>query len=812
MGISERFMGHKKSALLTVRLVVVVALAAASACAQEQQPTDGLNSGNYNIQQSIEAGYRYTNLGGNRDVFNTFVNLNPGFRLFEHTLHLRSLNHHGLLFDDFFLTSFGYGGDPNDVSRLRFSKNKWYGFSASFRRDRNFWNYNLLANPLNRVNTAPFPTLQIGLSPHSFQTTGRMSDVGLTLLPQSRLRVRLGYSRNVSEGPSFSTNHQGTEALVFQSWKTTQNIYRFGFDFKFLPKTNISYDQFLSFFKGDTAWQDQQFPFQLSNGTPVDLGVIFNSTARQPCATPVSNPSTSPPTANAACNGFLGYDRSDGRPRGASPTEQLSFQSSHVKNVDMAGRITYTAADVETLNFGQLSGLAPLAQILVPGELFAGLVTRTNLRDSLTAGPARTRRVNISGDFGITWHVTGKFRVVDSHRYNSFRVPGQWLFARLNLFPQGPPPASIVSPIAVFNSANCPTPFTASTCPQHNLSSPADMSSGTSSLFFGQTVSYNTVELEYDFNKRVGGRLGYRYGHRNIFERDTEAITELFFPTLPNRGDCSDPTQCTAQPDGSLLFSNASEPETDSRRSIINERSLLLGLRSRPTDALRVSFDLELFSADRSFTRISPRQLQHYKVRATYKPRGWISLGAAINIIEKRDNVVTINNLQHNRSYSFTAVFEPNQQFSLDLGYDYNDIFSQTNICFVISPVPTGLAATPCPGALAFLQGLSVYTNTTHFAYGNVLWKPIKRVTALLGYAGSFVNGNTLLLNPNAPVGPLQFNYHKPYAGFAVDLLKGLTWKANWAYYGYNEKAMPILTTGRDFRGNLVTIAFRYAF
>ena len=34
-------------------------------------------------------------------------------------------------------SNFGYGGDPNDVSRLRVSKNKWYNFDALFRRDEN---------------------------------------------------------------------------------------------------------------------------------------------------------------------------------------------------------------------------------------------------------------------------------------------------------------------------------------------------------------------------------------------------------------------------------------------------------------------------------------------------------------------------------------------------------------------------------------------------------------------------------------------------------------------------------------------------
>jgi hypothetical protein len=814
-----------------------------TAAQQNASPTEGIDSGNYNIQQTIEGGYRFVrdedfrDANGTRDAYNTFVNLDKGFRLFEHTLQMRSLNHQGVLFDNLYVSSFGYGGDPNDLTRLRVYKNKWYNFNAAFRRDRNYWNYNLLANPLNPVNPgltppAGFPTDTITSSPHTFQVTRRISDFNLILLPQSRLRVRLGYSRNISEGPAFSSIHQGTEALLFQNWKTTENAYRVGVDLKFLPRTNISYDQFLNYYKGDTTWQDQSFPFNLSGPAPisntsaVDLGLAFNQAANQPCGTPISNSTTTPPTANQACNGYLAYNRNSGRPRLSSPTEQLSFQSNYFKNLDMAGRVTYTSGDVKILDFGQL--LSPTGQILSPsqlsaGEQFVGFITRTRQLAAATAGPARTERVNVSADYDFTWRLNDKIRLLDTFRYNRFQLPGQWIFGTLSVFPQGPAPFGMLSSPAVFSAATCPPPFTATTCPQHAGSSPADAATGFSSLFFGQSVRYNTVEIEWDATPRVGGRLGYRYGHRDIFESDTEGTLEVFFPTLPNRGDCAVAANCTAQPDGSLIFSNLADPESDSARTTIAEQSALLGIWARPMDTLRVTFDLELLSADRSFTRISPRQLQHYKVRATYKPRNSMSFGAAVNIIENRNNVTTINNLQHNRSYGFSAIFEPNDRFAIDLAYDYNDIFSQTNICFVSSPVTPGLNPIPCPGATALLQALSTYSSTTHFGSANLMFKPIKRVTTSLGYSGSFVNGSTLLLAPTAPLGPLQYNFHKPYASLAVDLVKGLTWKAAWGYYGYNEKANPDVsgqqnlngtpvTLARDFRGNMVTIAFRYAF
>src|SRR5579875_1785602 len=111
--------------------------------------TKGTTSGDYNVQQTIDFGYRMNEINGNIDTYDTFVNLGSGVRLFNYELDMRSIDHKGLLFDDLHFSNFGYGGDPNDVSRLSIDKNKWFDFSAMFRRDQNFWDYNLFANPLN---------------------------------------------------------------------------------------------------------------------------------------------------------------------------------------------------------------------------------------------------------------------------------------------------------------------------------------------------------------------------------------------------------------------------------------------------------------------------------------------------------------------------------------------------------------------------------------------------------------------------------------------------------------------------------------
>ena len=121
-------------------------LLVAECCPAQQPDPEGIEQGNYNVKQSVEFGYRFTDVTGSQATYDTFVNLQQGPRMLDFTTEMRSLNHEGPFFDRLFFSNFGYGGDPQNVSRLNISKNKWYDFSALFRRNEYAWNYSLLAN------------------------------------------------------------------------------------------------------------------------------------------------------------------------------------------------------------------------------------------------------------------------------------------------------------------------------------------------------------------------------------------------------------------------------------------------------------------------------------------------------------------------------------------------------------------------------------------------------------------------------------------------------------------------------------------
>ena len=271
-----------------------------------QSAPEGVNSLGYIVHSSGEIGYRSTNISGSTDMYDTLVNLQSGPRLLDETISMQSMTHQGLLFDNLYVSSFGWGGDPNNVLRARIDKNKWYNFTGSFRRDQNFSDFDLLANPLNPPTSTPY--LPVLNSPHLFDTTRRMTDVDLILLPQSRVSFRVGYSHNNMTGPSYSSIHEGTDALLLQNWNTTMNSFRFGADWHAAPRTVISYDQLFDYYKGDTSYGLAPFaPALLPTGVPVELGLSIDTANNEPCA--VKPPATSLITAGVLTN--VGSSRVD---------------------------------------------------------------------------------------------------------------------------------------------------------------------------------------------------------------------------------------------------------------------------------------------------------------------------------------------------------------------------------------------------------------------------------------------------------------------------------------------------------------------
>jgi hypothetical protein len=719
---------------------------------------DGVIHGGYQIHSSAELGYRSTDVTGSGDMYDTLVNLQTGPRVLDQTLTMQSVDHHGLLFDNLYLNSVGWGGDPNNYLRLRADKNKWYNLQSSFRRDQYFSDYDLWANPLNPPPPpAPggsTPSIPALTSPHEFAAARRMSDVDLKLLPQSVVSFRLGYSHNNMTGPSFSSIHEGTEASLLQDWNTTMNSYRMGVDFRIAPRTVLSYDQFLDYYKGDTDYQLNPINEVLVPTTPVSsvsLGLSFDTANNVPCAVPTGQSSliVNGTLTNVNCNAYSSYVRNQ-RIRTSTPTERIGLRSNYFRKLEVVGSYSYGSATLST----------PL------DESFSGSITRTNTLAFAGTGTAAANRISDVVDLGATLHLTQHLRLIEKFYFWAYRIPQNGNFNELDFSCAAPPCSLLSTPLT--------TPSTPGGTPTIAQSS------------FNQTWTRNQTEVAWDFSKKAGVRIGYRYGDRAF---------NHFLDYLPGDVD----------------------------HFVGLEKTALFGLWTRPTHALRFNFDLEHTNFNSVFVRLSPRKEARYRLQTTYTQLSWATLGGSINILNLSNADAQTQFVGHNRNYGLTASLAPRERFGMDLAYNFNSVIQNTLICFNDTP-PTGVNlpfVNNTNGTTSFcalndsgnpLLANSYYTNHTNFGMATIRFRPAKRVMANVGYTITSVDGSVPQFNVLQPLGTVQYKYQQPVANLSVDLGHKWAYNMGWNYYQYGEGSFVGPTAPRYFHANSLTESLSYSF
>jgi hypothetical protein len=724
-----------------------IAQTAGSGAGQTQSAPEALERGGYVIHQSVEIGYRVSDLTGSEQMYNSLVDLRSGPRFLEQSLSMQSKTHDSLPFDNLFINSFGWGGDPNNGLRARVDKNKWYDFRANFRRDQTDFGYNLLANPLNPSTSSP--SIPVTFSPHNFGTRRRMSDFDLTILPQSWIDFRVGYSRNNMTGPSYSSVHEGTDALLYQAWNTTLNSYRFGVDVKLLPRTVISYDQFLDSYNGDTTWQLAPFAQALLPGAPgtVELGLPIDTANKNPCA--INPPATglidsAGMLTNTACNGYFGYNRSN-RNRTSTLTERLSLHSTYFQRLEFAASYAYSSADMN----------APL------DESFNGLIQRSDIRQETVTGPGQATRISNVADFSATVHLSEHLRFVDTFRFWSYRIPESF--------------SSVENDWTCTDITTCSllTPISATTPSATNTAS---------QLSFNQNLTRNQVDLVWNGSKHFGGRIGFRYGDQVFLQvldfatgDQDRIVVHEYTPLLA----------FWAKPAPGLRI-NFDWEHTNNDNTIvrIGPRKLdryRIQTNYTPKPWAVIGASINLWDASNGDALIDYRgHNRNYGFTANLTPRERFGFDFAYNYNDTMQNaLICIND-------SDTSL----------------PVVANAGSC-----TANGYNDTKNP-----LLTDGRYTNSTHYGMASVMFKPHARATVQVGYSITSTDGQTPQFNTLQPLGSLQYNYYQPLANIAVDIGHNLTAKAGWNYYQYGEGSFVGPTNPRYFHANNATFSLRWAF
>jgi hypothetical protein len=320
----------------------------------------GTTLGDYNVTQSFETGYRFSFVGGDGGSYRSDVNYGNGLRLLGSNLAVESKDGHGHYFDEIVLNTSGLGNDPYEAVSLRIQKNSLYTYDMVWR----------LSDYYN-------PGLTVAGGNHLMDTSRRLQDHDLTLLPQSHIRFHLGYSRNTEDGPALSTAQEfdanGVGYPVFTNVRRQWNEYRLGADvdfagFKFTVLRR--WDDF----KDDTP---ASLFGVVAAGTPSDQTVLqqFNR----------SNP------VHGSNPGWLG---------------NLFTRRKHWS---VNARLTYIsgqrdfALDENAAGIGQF-GSPATRQILVSGDAV---------------------RPDLAGDFSISFFPTDRLTIVNNTSISDNRIDGQ---------------------------------------------------------------------------------------------------------------------------------------------------------------------------------------------------------------------------------------------------------------------------------------------------------------------------------------------------------------------------------------------------
>ncbi len=755
----------------------------------------------YSVHQAVDLGGRLNDVVGSGSMYDSLLNVHTGPRVLAESFEMHALpGKKNTLVDDVRAFGSGFGGDPVSVAKLDFSKGKAYEFSSLFRRDRKYFDYDLLGNPNipggqtipigpSKAPTGSFAWPQTLQSPFLFNTVRRMTDTNLTVLPLSTVTYRIAYSKSVMEGPSLSpSGYQFAKynAVLEEYQRNSTDDMTADVDWKPVQGTKFTYEQQFTHYKGDSYFTlnpnaliaqeadgmkvaindfDSLTPYGISACNTGSMGSAYtNSTTYTLFTAPTTG---NLPVINPACAVVTQYLRSQPT-RVLFPTEVLRLQSSSIRKIAMNGNVRFTNAHMHLPNYY---------------DSYQGLNGATR---SLTyLANATAKREVLAADYGISWQTTDRFSLAEQISYSTFHQPGTILFTS---------GTTLATPTNPNETINYPT-LTATSAAAGASTFEGSPNIGTPGAgFTGQLYLTNNLTASWDVASRVTFSLTYRYQNHAVAEGN------------PHNA----PLPVGAVTGGTVT---------------INENAGILAIMTRPASNWDLNGSVEVGYDDNALTPVSPRQLRHYRVHTIYKPRTWATFSGVFNDLERHNNTNNnqsavaagddpyegpLDHVDHTRIASVSASLAPNEHYAFDVSYVYSDVYTATNICFdngnqnpsTVSGAFPGTATLTSSGAPYVCPGVFTRGSTTQLAdwfgrdfmdapsqFGSaaVMLTPVDKFHYGFGYHISSVNGSQFFNDARAVNGSLVSTYQSPYLDASFTVHTGLALKAEYDFYGYGE-------------------------
>ena len=772
--------------------IAVLLFTAGVAAAQDAPAVPPAVQNGYEVHNTADLGGHIVGVTGSGAMYDTLVNVHSGPRVLGQTFTMHAVDgSKHPLFDDLSAFSGGFGGDPNNYARMDISKGKLYEFSGNFRRDRQYFDYDLLDSPNVPVYNVPYgmvggvATAQTFQYQHlydsgmMFNTVRRMLDTNLTILPLSKVTFRIAYSHGIFQGPSTMTNRSigKNDQLLLNYQRNGTDDFTGAIDWKPFTHTRLSFEEIVDHYKADSVitLAPSDFIAQEADGTPVALG-NYDALATTAAPTPYTSAScntgsmgtaytsattytiftapTTPgglPIINPACDVITGYLRTQPT-RSIYPTEVFRFQSTSIKNVALNGDIRYSVGNTNLANYR---------------ESFTGL--DGVIRSEANTGYATAQRRTVALDYGMTWDATKTITLEDQVSYSNVHQPGNVTLAGSTLNT----PNTVVAGNNGYETINYGLPLTSGAA--------FGVTGNTLGLiyaYFGQRYLTNNATISWEASPRATLALTYRYQTHDVVQTSGTGPLENLISMDTNGG--------------------------------------ILNAALRPSKNWTLNGTAEISYTDNAWTPMTPRQLQHYRVHTAYKPKPWATVYGAFNDLERHNNTNNITpgaapadgplqHMDHSRIGSLGLSLAPSEKYAFDFNYSYQDVYISTNACYsngtaVQATAPTSVVFVGA-GSTNSAGGANICPNTTtewgpvkdfmdaptQYASAALSLTPNKQIHADLGYRISAVSGNQFFNDAQEVNGSLQSAYQSPYVNLAWTVKPGWIWKAEYNYYGYGE-------------------------
>jgi len=735
--------------------------AAAKPAKQASEPA-AKTVGGYLVHQSLEVGGRVTTTSGSAAMWATLVNQGSGGRILSQSLDMHSVDRSKTrFFDSLSTSSNGYGGDPYDASYFNISKGRWYDFAGSFRRDRQYFDYNLLANSLLGPNAlVPEPD-----SLHLFNTVRRNTDVQLTLMPISRISYRAAYNHGTHEGPTLSTVHNGADVQVMQWFRNGEDTYTGGVDVKVAPKTTVSYDQFYVLYKGDTNWQLTGANLRLTDGTPVSLGVDVLSTAL--CG---GKPNVVNGVANAACNGIIS---TSGRApmRSTFPSEQLRFSSRYWDKLAFNGRMLYSGATGTVNDFY---------------HAFNGWNSRTHLRQEILTGGlangrlANNKRINTNGDLALVAELNKYLSVSEIFDFWSFHNSGN---STMNVETwTGTSATNMLTPLSGVTDAVQPPA----------LSGPVNLT---------QRFESNRVVAEVNAMSQIRLSGGWAFRNRHVADLNSDGQNDLHWH------------------ENGVLLGAVVQPMRSFRLNL-NFDSMHSSYVSGTTSAALLPSNTFVRAApDKSYhfrARATLKPSKWINLAVATNDFWARNDDPFINHTEHNRDFSFATTIMPMDGLSMDLDFAHSDVLSqMDICYlstpPIAGAVPNTGTCLQTATNPGGSLPTD-PVANQLYLGNGYYHAPSNFFSGAINYAPTRLFHFNGGVRLNTVNGSAEQLNPYMVPGALQSTYLTPFADLQIHIASQWAWHGNWTHDGYTEQGPKGLLPSRDTHGDILTFGVKYEF